>query len=98
MRRVRSEVPGPERRRRAVRIAEVRDRAGNVLVEVPAAAAGEGRLQAECCDPPALLAHESGRVALRRPCVVGCGPVRVQPEGPTLAGLARALEPALLVL
>jgi hypothetical protein len=92
------ELRRPEGRRRAVGVPELGDGARDIRVEVPTAAAEELRLESRRSQPLTLLAHERGRVASRRPCVVGRRPVRVQTERRELLRLACALDPELRVL
>ena len=81
MRRVAGEVRRPERGRGAVGVAEVGDRLGDVLVDVPAAAAEEARLEADSARASVPCSRTSaGGIAAGRPRVVGRGPVRVQAE------------------
>ncbi|OLD99990.1 MAG: hypothetical protein AUG91_05440 [Actinobacteria bacterium 13_1_20CM_4_69_9] len=92
------EVRRTERRRAAIRVAELRHDARDVAVEVPAAAAEQPHVEPDRAEPLALLAHEPGGVAAPWPGMIGRRPVRMQPEGPELLRLARALEPQLFVL
>src|SRR5436190_2282913 len=92
------EVRRTERGRGAVGVAELRDGARNVAVEVPATTTEQPDAEADGAQPLSLLAHDRSGISGRRPRVVGRGPVRVEAERPELLRLARALEPALAVL
>ena len=99
MRSVVREIRGPERGRGAVGVAEVGNGVGNSFVEVPAAAAEKGRLEADRPEPAPLFAYEPGGIhSLRRARMVRRRPVGVQAEGPARLGLTRTFEPASLVL
>ena len=92
------QVRRPERRRRAVRVAEVGDGRGDVFVEVPAATTEEAGVEPDRAQPGALLADERGGVASRGSCMIGSRPVRVQAERCQRLSLARTFEPELFVL
>src|SRR5581483_4118870 len=94
------QVGGAERRRGAVRVAELGQRLRERLVHVPAAAAEDGRLEAVRAKPRRLAADALGvlRPGGRGPRPLGGDEVRVVAERPPCRGLPRPRQPALRVL